>query len=169
MGYWRSILAQRGHLWSTSNNPRSKFGGPRRLGATPLSMSFVVDQSVSSTIPTTRSGTRLQLLTTWRTADKSRTISMVSLRRKWSPWWEWISNFRIFVTTLDVILILEIALFIRMENAESIEQMLKPTRKRRGILLFLFFLLASIQVASSFQIQSASNAYNVHEKGVNYV
>ena len=50
-----------------------------------------------------------------------------------------------------------------MENAESIEQMLKPTRKRRGILLILFFVLASIQVASSLQIQYAADAYNVRK------
>ncbi|OAO12149.1 hypothetical protein AV274_6199 [Blastocystis sp. ATCC 50177/Nand II] len=52
-----------------------------------------------------------------------------------------------------------------MENAESIEQMLKPTRKRRGILLILFFVLASIQVASSLQIQYAADAYNTHIEG----
>ena len=55
-----------------------------------------------------------------------------------------------------------------MENAESIEQMLKPTRKRRGLLLILFFVLASIQVASALQIQSASSAYNVREEGWNH-
>ncbi|KAK8825655.1 hypothetical protein WA577_000826, partial [Blastocystis sp. JDR] len=52
-----------------------------------------------------------------------------------------------------------------MENAESIEQMLKPTRKRRGILLILFFVLASIQVASSLQIQYAADAYNTRMEG----
>lgn len=55
-----------------------------------------------------------------------------------------------------------------MENAESIEQMLKPTRKRRGILLILFFVLASIQVASSLQIQYAVDAYNVRKSGENH-
>ena len=53
-----------------------------------------------------------------------------------------------------------------MENAESIEQMLKPTRKRRGILLILFFVLASIQVASS--LQYAADAYNVRKSGENH-
>ena len=55
-----------------------------------------------------------------------------------------------------------------MENAESIEQMLKPTRKRRGILLILFFVLASIQVASSLQIQYVADAYNVRKSGENH-
>ena len=50
----------------------------------------------------------------------------------------------------------------------SIEQMLKPTRKRRGILLILFFVLASIQVASSLQIQYAADAYNVRKSGENH-
>ena len=53
-------------------------------------------------------------------------------------------------------------------NLDSIEQMLKPTRKRRGLLLILFFVLSIIQMGTSYQLRYESDKYNVTIVGADH-